>query len=478
MGTQITTAAMRGQPAKADRWLSESLGRGNGTLLGRISPTGARSFYFRVAPAGAKRQTIKIDDFDPNGRTGITVANARARAVQMSRLHRGDATQGVAPVVDLVGHFERERQREGERLQQEDEARQRAALEASRRLTVRQLFERWVSVALAPRIRADGTRQGRKDGGAFVRAQFERHVFPTVGDTVITDLRRADLMAILDTQKAAGKLRTANALLTDLKQMLKFALQRELIERNVLDVVEKADVGGADVERERVLSEDEIRTLARTMPGAALSDRSRLAVWVILSTACRVGELMNARWEHVDLAGKTWTIPAEHAKNQREHVIHLSAFALDQFAALHALREVGADGQVLPWVFPNRAGRGPVCIKSFGKQLTDRQRTDPAQRLSNRTSKTDALALPGGHWTAHDLRRTAATVMARLGVSNDVIDAALNHVISSRVTRIYVRDRREADQARAFDALGAKLSELTTGGQPARDNVVALQVAT
>ena len=68
--------------------------------------------------------------------------------------------------------------------------------------------------------------------------------------------------------------------------------------------------------------------------------------------------------------------------------------------------------------------------------------------------------LPGGRWTAHDLRRTAATMMAQLGVSNDVIDECLNHIIASRVSRVYIRDRRLAEQAKAFDLLGKKLSEI------------------
>lgn len=66
--------------------------------------------------------------------------------------------------------------------------------------------------------------------------------------------------------------------------------------------------------------------------------------------------------------------------------------------------------------------------------------------------------------------------MAGLGISSDVIDECLNHMIQGRVTRVYIRDRREADQARAFDALGAKLVELTTGA-PAPSNVVELRAA-
>jgi integrase len=126
-------------------------------------------------------------------------------------------------------------------------------------------------------------------------------------------------------------------------------------------------------------------------------------------------------------------------------------------------------------VFPNTAGDGPVCIKSFGKQLADRQRP-PERRLQHRSKRTESLVLPGGRWTAHDLRRTAATFMADLGISGDVIDECLNHVIESRVRRTYIRNRRPAEQARAFDALGARLAALVNN-TAAQTNVVAMDAA-
>jgi integrase len=196
-------------------------------------------------------------------------------------------------------------------------------------------------------------------------------------------------------------------------------------------------------------------------------------VGVILATGARVGELMGARWSDVDLKAGTWHLP--ETKNGRDHTIHLSTYARDRFTYLATMRENGDDGMPLPWVFPNSAGDGPVCVKSFGKQLADRQRS-PERRLRHRAKRTDAMILAGGRWTAHDLRRTAATLMAGLGISGDVIDECLNHVIESRVRRTYIRDRRPAEQARAFDALGAKLEALATS-TPGASNVVPLDTA-
>jgi integrase len=282
-----------------------------------------------------------------------------------------------------------------------------------------------------------------------------------LGDVALIDVRKSDVLGVIDRIKAAGKLRTCNVLLADLKQLLRFAVAREIIPFSPLETVTKRDAGGADVERERVLSLDELKALRVQLPKANMGPRSVHAVWLILGTGCRVGELMGAQWEYIDTAAKRWHLPT--TKNQRPHTIHLSSFTLAHFEALAALRENDKEGKPTPWVFPNSAVDGPVDIKTFGKQLADRQRQGEA-RLSGRSKHTGALLLSGGRWTAHDLRRTAATLMAQMGISTDVIDECLNHMLQSRMSRVYIRDRRETEQARAFDVLGQRLETLNISG--------------
>jgi integrase len=243
-----------------------------------------------------------------------------------------------------------------------------------------------------------------------------------------------------------------------------------------------------DIERDRALSNDELSALAKQLPTANLSRRAVLGLWLILATGCRIGELMGAVWadaklqqralqvtvdQHnlkqksgavqlgfVDLEKHTWYLPT--TKNQRDHLIHLSDFAVKQFTELASLREVNpVTGKPLAWVFPDSRGTGPVCIKSFGKQLADRQRSENT-RLQNRTKAVDALVLEGGRWTAHDLRRTASTMMSRLGISDDVINECQNHIKQGTIG-LYNQDRREGEQAMAFDALGRQLQEYKAG---------------
>ena len=211
-------------------------------------------------PVTGAQQWHRLFPDDPQGgypHKGLAEARAEARRLWSTR------SRGVDP------RAERRRLADAQH-----EAQAQARLAAERRITVRALFERWVEIDLQPRVLADGHRIGRKDGGASTRDQFERRVFPRFGDRAIEDVKRADLIELLDAVKAEGKLRTANILLSELKQMLRFALMRDLVPRNPLDTVSKRDVGGASVERDRVLIPSEIsparQAAARLGPVAAI----------------------------------------------------------------------------------------------------------------------------------------------------------------------------------------------------------------
>lgn len=82
-------------------------------------------------------------------------------------------------------------------------------------------------------------------------------------NSLLATYARPDLLAILDRAKADGKLRTANVLLAGLKQIFRFALARDIVEKNPLDTVTKRDAGGAETGRERVLRADATETPAR-----------------------------------------------------------------------------------------------------------------------------------------------------------------------------------------------------------------------
>jgi integrase len=455
--TTITDKAMQATPTQVDQWLSQPFKRGTGVFLGRITPAGERLFYFRYTDSKGSRPFLPIGKYHSKGSAGgITLAQGYKKAAELSTLYQ-------AGIRDLREHFANLESQIISELEAKKlaiaNAEQVKTLEDSRKTTVRMLFDNWVKVELQPHIRTDGKRIGRKDGGQYTKEQFERRIFGPLGEMEAKSVHKTDIRSILDSLKAEGKLRTANMLLADLRQMFGFALDRDIVDRNPMDSIKKRSVGGADVERTRRLSIDEIRTLGLSLTQANMTHRSQIAVRLILATACRVSELMNGKWEHVDFAKKTWFLPT--TKNQRSHTIHLSVYTiglLEQLQALQTIVEHKGNNE-LTWLFPNKMMSGPVCVKSFGKQLNDRQKPTDKPWL-NRTSKNESLVLPGGHWTAHDLRRTASNEMARMGVISDVIDECLNHKIVSKSTRVYVQDRRLVAQAEAFDLWGSALQKV------------------
>lgn len=324
----------------------------------------------------------------------------------------------------------------------------------SARITVTDLFERWATVEL---IR-------RKDGGKEIRRMFAKDVLPIIGDLAVEDIRKGHITAVTDALLARGVTRMAKLIFSLIRQMFRYAVDRDIIEHEPTAAIRKARIGGKPTERDRVLSEDEIRALHRQLPSAQLFPTSEAALWLALATGCRIGELLRAEWQHVRLDVREWFIPADNSKNGKPHTIHLSDFALRHFAALQAINGGSK------WCFPNRDDSAHVCVKTVTKQLGDRQRGD-ATPMSRRSPYTNALALPGGKWTPHDLRRTAATLMTALGVLPEVAEKCLNHTEESRVKRTYQRHSYDAEKREAWRLLGERLELLTRD----YDNVVTLK---
>lgn len=443
---------MQAKPTVHGLWYYESFARGSGSFCGRITPAGERLFYFRYTDSKGGRPRYPIGSYCPKGANGITVAQARERAQALSRIYRAGAK-------DLREHLE------AEKLAKQ-QATQEAAQAKSRRKTIKTVFDDWASKELTPRVNTEGKRQGRKDSGAYTRKQFERHVFPSIGDKPMEEVKKSDVLDILDKLRDNGTLRTANVVLADLKQFFSFALDREIISSNpTATLTKKRHGGGTDVIRERFLTESEITELAEKLPDSGLSKRTAIAVKLLLATICRIDELMTARWENVHISkdGKEryWHLP--ETKNQRDHTIHLSDFAIEQFKALRTLQEANDDAKKkTTWVFPSTNGKKNLDKKTINKQLADRQRT-AEQPMSRRSKKMTALALSGGKWRPHDLRRTGATLMAKMGFSLDVIHECQNHLQPDKIARVYIKDRRIGEQRLAFNALGERLDALFKG---------------
>lgn len=416
---KITDLAYRNLKA-ADK---EQLVADGGGLVIRIrskNDGGTVSFRLAYRVAG-KQRWITLE--------AKALAAARAERDQYKELIK----QGLDPTIERKLNLERTR------AAQLAEQAELARLESL--ITVNKLFERWTITDL----------KERKDLAEITR-MFTKDVLPVLGSFNVVNIKKAHITEVTDQLKMRGATHLARNLLKLMRQMFRFAVDRDIIEFDPTASLSIAKTTTKPTERDRVLSDDEIRLLKIKMPEAGFMPSTECAIWIMLSTCCRVGELSKAQWKHIDFQNKTFVIPSENSKNGKTHTIFLSDFALQQFELLAKTRQSDE------WLFLNRTKTSHVCDKSLSKQIDGRQNS---VIHSNRSTNNTALTLPNGKWTPHDLRRTGATIMGNLGVQSDVIEKCLNHSQENKLKRVYQHQKLEAEQAQAWKLLGDRLSILT-----------------
>jgi len=442
----LTDKAMKAKPGHTHKWMSEVAIWGHGSLLARITPSGDRLFYFQYTNEAGKRYALPIGTYGPGDDAAtMTLSDARQKAMELASLHK-------TGIKNIREHLESEEAARvavrDAKLAQLEAEKAIAATEQARqanRKSVTELFEHWAKVDLV----------NRKDGGAEVRRMFEKDVLPFIGSVAVIDVKKGHITEVTDAMLARGVNRAAKIAFSLMRQMFRFAVDRDLIEHDPSAGIRKAKIGGKDVERDRVLSDDEIRLLSQKATEAGLQVTTEAAIWIALSTCCRIGELLSSRWEHIDFEQRTWLIPGENSKNGKPHTVTLSGFAVNQFK-----RAQNINGKST-WCYPNTDDSGPVCSKTVTKQLGDRQRQPEQGAMSRRSAKAQALLLPGGKWTPHDLRRTGATLMTALGVLPEVAERCLNHTEDNKMKRIYQRHSYAVEMGSAWKILGEYLETLT-----------------
>lgn len=351
-----------------------------------------------------------------------------------------------------------------------------AEIERTKNLTFQDLFNHW-------------TRDGvnRSDSNTMINSLFKNHAIPKLGAIPLRELSESHLLDTLRDIFSQGKTRTAIMLYKDIGQMLRWAEKRKpyrglMVDGNPAELVDIEKLIPSDYkeERNRYLSDDEIRKLNNIFMTDEIAyknakkkyeiDRplikeTQIALWLCLSTLCRIGELLMTEWRHVDFEARTWLIPKENVKgtrrNKQSQLVYLSDFSFDRFKELHAIT---GDSK---WAFPaknnSKEANNHVCVKSVSKQVGDRQ-TQFKQRtkdLKNRVNN-NSLVLGDKDWCPHDLRRTGATIMqGQLKISLDVIDRCQNHVLAgSKVRRHYLHHEYADEKRDAWQKLGEKLNAL------------------
>lgn len=405
----------------------------------RVTPTGSKSWILdykvKTAPEPLKRKgdnyTSRSMSLGPynHGRSApgnaLTVKQARDIAADI----KVKVKRGEDPAAD-------KRHTELERMAQE-----------AARKPVKDVFEEWYADEIIK----------RKDGGTEVRRMMEKDVLPTIGSLGVEEVRKLHISTINSAVKKRGS-RIANVVFSLMRQLFNYAIERDYIEHNPTTGIKKSKVGSGGEIRERVLSHKEVTELFVKLPDSGLVGINQLALPIQFATCCRIGELLEAKWQHIDFEERTWVVPAGISKNTRAHKIHLSGFALHYLSALRALSGHS------DWLFPASRTDGHLNTKTLTKQIADRQR-DSGQIIKGRTVRhAQALLLTSNlseQWRPHDLRRTGATLMTELGVLPEVAERCLNHLEPNRIKRTYQQFSYWPQMADAWDRLGDKLAHLT-----------------
>jgi integrase len=392
-------------------------------LVLRASAGGQKTWYSVYGPP-SKRQWLKLGTY-PEIPLG-TDKGARQRAKNT----RADVGDGKDPVAD------------------------KKALEASQ--TVADMVEAYIK-----------RHASTKRSGDEIARRLRKNVKDEIGDVKLANLHRRDLTKCIDAIKDRGAGTEANRVFEDMRGMIRWARGRGDLDQNLMEGMRKPT---ETVERDRVLSADEIRTMWEALPDADMRESTRRILRICLITGQRVGEVAGMTRDELDLdERRMWTIPPARSKNKREHVVPLSDMAVqiirEQLAAADALAE-RKSRMASNFVFPGPGGRAAVTGASIPK----------AVKREEVTKRGVATIMGIAPWTPHDLRRSAATGMEEIGISPFVVGHVLNHISATKSTitsRVYARYDYAKEKREALDLWADRLAGIIEG----KGNVVPLREA-
>jgi len=279
---------------------------------------------------------------------------------------------------------------------------------------------------------------GKRSKSAWKTKEYiDRDAVPKWRHRALKEIGPDDVHELIE-EVSARSLHTAARLLSALRTLFAYAVEKRIIETNPCVGI-KPPI--QQTERDRALSPEEIADVWRA--SGQLNYPFGPFVRMLILTAQRRGEVAGMRWDEIDHRARTWIIPGSRTKNGESHTVHLSKPALD---ILDGIPRIG------PCIFTTHE-KGEVQISGFSK--VKRQ--------------LDTLASLKEPWTFHDLRRTAVTRMANdLRVTAEVADKILNHsAIIKGVARVYNRAQYLEERRSALEAWGNYV--LTQAGDAAQE---------
>jgi len=299
---------------------------------------------------------------------------------------------------------------------------------ASDDMTVAGLIESYIGKRVRPNLR----------NAYQVTRRLKKNVAPLIGSGQLADLHRRDVNRVIDAILDRDCPAEANSVFADLRAMLRWAVRRGDLDHDpTLGMTPPA----AARFRDRTLSDSEIAQMWNGLSIAlATSLDAQRIVRLCLVTAQRIGEVAGLTCGELDLSNREWRLPANRSKNKHPHTIPLSDLALGivREALTHA------SGQNLFAATPNEVARA----------VKDAQ---------------DAIGI--SKWVPHDLRRTALTGMAALGVEPIVIAHVANHRTATKAgvtLGVYVKHTYASEKRRALELWADRLVAII-GNKPVAD---------
>ena len=387
-------------------------------LAVRIGAAGQKTFVLISRFPGRTNPTRRAIGTYP------TVSLEQARAKARSWLEMIQA--GIDPAVEVAAAA-----READREQQD---------------TFRAVAESFIAKHVASRRTAVG-----------ITGRIRGKLISVWGDRPIGTITRRDIIALVENDAASAGAGSARKTLAYTRRLFRWAAARDLVTVNPCAAIAVADFLPAATSRDRVFDDNELALLLRaTAPDGGVGYPDAPYVRLLLLTATRRSEFAGVPFSEFSPDLTSWLLPAARVKNMSDFLIPLPPAATKLLASLP--RFTGGN-----FVFTQTGGRRPIGNFGARKVRLDRRMTE----LNGGT------AIPP--WTFHDIRRSVASGLARLGVMPHVIEAVLNHRSGtvSGIAAIYNRYDMRAEKAHALALWADHLDRLEHG--EAVGNVVRIR---
>lgn len=411
--TKETVDALK--PAERDQFLWDRKLGGFGL---KVTPAGSKVYLlqYRMGGRGTKTQRYTI------GTHGVwTPAAAEAEAKRLLAL----VDQGVNPAEQ-----KRERQRQATDL---------------------------AFSAYADRFLESYVKQEWKRSYAFAESILRLHVKPVFKNKPLPSISKSDLSAMFD-RITGNQVALRRNVFAVVRRLFGWAKGRGDIEKNPLADFEAPP---APSSRDRTLEDWELRLawLASSGLGYPFGPFYRL----LIGTGQRREEVAGLPWKELNRASAEWALPAARAKNGAANLVHLTPQMIAELDEIAGGEKWPKRGLVF-----TTTGDTPVSGYSRGKSRLDKAMLKLA-RAESEAAGDDPKHVEIEPWRVHDIRRTLATGMQRLGVRFEVTEAILNHLSGSKsgVAGVYQRHDWKVEKRDALNAWGNHVDRTVYGNDEA-----------